>query len=152
MVSLKFTLLSLIAIVSATAGCHPDPSTFGMQVTVERPDGTKSHNCLLSGNAQGGTSERLDRKGTTKANAFPHFWLTEHQMGENTPYIVEVFTVSSYVGDTAVPAEKVLLTSRSYDEAFGQAGKTDSLHVTFENESYEVQIKGLPSSATSCSF
>jgi hypothetical protein len=152
MVSLKFTLLSLVAVVCAVPGCSPGPSTFGLQIIAELPDGTKQYDCDPPGNAHGGSWTRLDRKATSaeKIGAFPHLFLEQHQNGEGTPYELYVWAVSGYVAGTAVPADRVALKAAVYDEAFGRAGKTDSFVVVFENKSYAIQVKGLPGSATEC--
>jgi hypothetical protein len=130
--------------------CTSEVSSFGLATSFVEPDGTKGASCVLAGNAQGGEAVRLDHKANEAKNAFPHLWYETHQDGGNTPYRLEVYTVSAYVEGTLVPAQKTVLKSASYDEAFGASSATDTLSVEFEGETYTIRVFGIPSNATTC--
>lgn len=143
------SMVALVGLSFAMSACHPPESTFGLALAYENPDGMKGNVCSLAGNAQGGSSVRLDTKARNK-DTFPHLWIETHQDGGSSPYSVEVFVVTSYVDDTMLPAKKEMLKSTAYDEAFGQGGRSDAFTVTFENQSYGIRVTGLPASATTC--
>ena len=155
---LRFVRSSLVGSFVASlfgaslVACTTEVSSFGLAtsfVEVE-PDGRKGGSCVLAGNAKGGSATRLDHKATEAKDAFPHLWYETHQDGGSTPYRLEVYTVGAYLEGTTVPAQKTVLKSASYDEAFGASSGTDSFSVEFEGKTYAFRVFGIPSSASKC--
>ena len=150
---MRFSLVGLLvaSVVGASVvACTTEVSSFGLATSFVEPDGTKGASCVLAGNAQGGEAVRLDHKATEAKNAFPHLWYETHQDGGSTPYRLEVYTVSAYREGTMVPAQKTVLKSATYDEAFGASSGTDSFSVEFEGKTYTIRVFGIPSNVTTC--
>jgi hypothetical protein len=58
--------------------------------------------------------------------------------------------VNAYREGTLVPAQKTVLKSATYDEAFGASSGTDSFSVEFEGKIYTIRVVGIPSNVTIC--
>lgn len=145
-----FIALFGLTLTLVAPGCSTPPSTFGLRYRYSTDGKTFGSGCQAAGNSQGGTSGRLDTKGPfDDPTTLPHLWFEVHQDGDDAPYTLEVFTVSSYRDSTMLPAEKQTLKSTTYDEAFGEAARTDTFQVSFEQHTYSFEITGLPK-GTAC--
>ncbi len=153
-------LLSAALVVSlvfvgalAAVGCNPPPSSFGLGYRYLRDDGTKGTSCSLAGNAQGGSATLVAKARDEKGkDTFPHLWVESHQDGGDTPYTLDVYTTRGYQGDTLLPADKEIVKSVAYAEAFGAGQQKDSFTVVFEGKSVAFDVQGIPAAATSCPF
>lgn len=147
-------LLAALLFALATWGCtgESSPSTFGLQYRYSTTHRTVGTGCILSGNARGAESQRLDPKGgdLSDRSTRPHLWLQIAQEGGDAPYVVEVFSVSDYAGSTMVPTTKQLLSTTSYGQDFADAATSDTVHVSFEGEDYDIEVRGVRDGASSC--
>lgn len=71
-------------------------------------------------------------------------WIEARHDGGHHPYVVEVFTASSYTHAGDVSDDRKTLERREYDGLFGESGARDAFRVDGAGARTEFEIVGIP--------
>ena len=143
-------LFALSFSVVALTGCSSEVTSFGMQARFTRPDKTTGSLCELAGDAQGGSSTRVDTKAPLSAEDqnFPHLWVSIHQAGGDAPYEADVQIVSSYKAGALVPEQFEVAHHTSFTKDLANASKSEAFNIVFGGETYKFEMVGVPEDST----
>ncbi|KYF88201.1 hypothetical protein BE20_23615 [Sorangium cellulosum] len=113
---------------------------FGLSISVSPGEPTYQL-CEDAGSDEGGQGTIFETD-----EELPHLFLYQEAAPEDQVYRVRVSVVTEYEEETRMVKSEELLEQRTYDRAFGEGRKEDSISVDFKGERHTFTIRGLPAS------
>ncbi|WP_437313538.1 hypothetical protein [Sorangium sp. So ce385] len=134
----KASLLATALLLAACSHEEVKLMEFGLSISLSPGEPTYQL-CEDAGSDEGGqgTIFEIDEE-------LPHLSIYQEAAPEDQVYRVRVSVVTEYDG-MMVKSEE-LLEQRTYDRAFGEGRKEDSISVDFKGEQHTFTIRGLPAS------
>ncbi|WP_437566789.1 hypothetical protein [Sorangium sp. So ce542] len=136
----KASLLATALLLAACTHEEVKLMEFGLSISLSPEDPT-DRLCYEAGRDVGGqgTIFEIDEE-------LPHLFLYQEAAPEDQVYRVRVSIVTEYEEETRMVKSEELLEQRTYDRAFGEGGKEDSISVDFKGEQRTFTIRGLAAS------
>lgn len=140
----------LVASVLLLAACHEEPTmAFGLEYRVlgsELPAEPVHSGCTPPGAYGGLSGSSIDSWEIGEPP--PHLFLEAEPDAEDDVYRIRVFIALEREEDGIWWEPSEMLAERTYDSTFGELGERDSFVVNFEEQTYTVEVQGLPPGAT----